>query len=66
MRNNPRGRTLIINNNKFMSLDERKGTEKDKEGLNILFTKLEFIVDIKEDKTKEVSFTFDDICNICF
>ncbi|CAL1544442.1 unnamed protein product [Lymnaea stagnalis] len=53
MRNNPRGRALIINNIEFTRMYKRTGSEEDRQGLNKLFTKLEFIVNIQEDKTKD-------------
>jgi len=53
----PRGRALIIANSKFISLEERHGTEVDIPRLKSVFIWLDFEVVVHKDLTSHVSFT---------
>jgi hypothetical protein len=47
----PRGKAVIINNNKFERMPKRKGTDKDRDALKKTFTDLLFEVDVYNNQT---------------
>lgn len=51
----PKGQCLVINNRDFNSMDTRTGTDKDRDNLTDLFTKLGYMVKCKDNLSKEVS-----------
>ena len=53
MERKPRGKCVIINNEKFETMDNRSGTEFDAENLQKTFTWLQFDVDIFNDCTAD-------------
>ena len=54
MSQKPRGKAVIMNNNKFNKSAERSGSDCDVSNLKNLFKELSFIVSSHTDKTAEV------------
>ena len=54
MKNEPRGRVIIINNEIFTHLASRDGTDKDQIALENVFTKLGFTCVVYNNLTEQV------------
>lgn len=55
MGSRPKGRALILNINKIVTKDERKGSDVDVQNLTKLFDGLGYVVVTEIDSTKEVN-----------
>lgn len=58
MKNKTRGKVLVINNEAFERLPSREGTLADRRGIETVFFKLGFDVDVHCNKKCQVGFPF--------